>query len=183
MTFTRVCKRVVYSLIPAVVLFGTLEGVCRIWEHYDEPPGILAGKKEKLPPKLEGEFRVLFFGGSTVFGSPEPSVGIVAQLEYALKKVNPERTIRFFNYARPGNASSGVVREMSEVVKESDADVMVVLTAHNEYMERTDVTEEDLARLAAIREQMYRSALVRRAQRLYFRYYLARRPDVIEREF
>lgn len=172
-------KKIIFSLIPAILLFGSLEIVCLIWERVEKRAAPLQRSVDELPKKEEGEFRVLFYGGSTVNGGGEPRVGFVAQMEAYLAEINPGRRIRFFNYSGPGEPSTYVVRNMARTVPGSEADAIVVLTAHNEFYEPADMSEEELNSLYAIQENMHRSALVRRARRLVYRYYTARRADVL----
>lgn len=175
-------KKIIFSLIPAVVLFASLEGVCLLWERSSKNPAAMPRAAGALPTKEEGEFRVLFYGGSTVVGEPEVVFGFVAQLEYYLKKIAPDRTIRFFNFAASGEPSAYVVRKMDQTVRGSNADAIVVLTAHNEFIFIKDMTSEELNSLYAIQENMYRSALVRRLRRMVYRYHTARREEILKGE-
>lgn len=172
-------RKILFSLVPAVALFASLEGVCRIWEAIENRAPVLPRAAAELPKKEPGEFRVLFFGGSTVAGDPMPDVGFVEQMKYYLEEIAPSRSLRFFNYGFSGMPSTYAVRKMAQTVPGSEADAIVVLTAHNEFLPQ-DLNEEELKSLYAIQEEIYRSALVRRARRMIYRYHTARREKTLE---
>lgn len=173
-------RKFLFSLIPVAVLVAALEIACLVWERFDAAPMAMPRAAGVLPEKEEGEFRVLFYGGSTVEGMPEPVVGFVAQTQYYLEETVKDRKIRFFNFSGAGQPSTYVVRKMDQTAAGSEADAIVVLTAHNEFMSPDEISDEELRALYSIQESMYRSALVRRAQRLVYRYYTARRREVLE---
>jgi len=132
---------------------------------------------EKLPAKVPGEFRVLVYGGSTVVGLPEPKFGFVPQMRFYLGELLSHEKTEIFSYAVSGQPSAYVVSRLDQTVRGSEADAIVVLTAHNEFIWANDMRDKDLDVLYAIQERLHRSAMVRRVRRLGYRYHSARQKE------
>ncbi|MFV1995783.1 MAG: tetratricopeptide repeat protein [Verrucomicrobiales bacterium] len=176
-------RKALYSAIVLAVFLVFAELICLAWERFDPlPASALPKSAQKLPPRMEGEIRILCLGGSTVAGYPEPSVGFVSQLQAYLEILCPGRLVRLVNYAVNGQPSTYVVRKLHATLGESGADAVIVLTGHNEFVLSQDFSDEQLRSIYAIQESLYRWAVVRRAQRLLVGYYLARRRDVVTGE-
>lgn len=92
--------------------------------------------KIPLPATKAGTYRIFAFGGSTVEGIPQPALGFVAQLEAALRRAEPTRPLEVVNFGAGGQASS-YARSALEYGVEAGPDLMVVLTAHNEFLDRS----------------------------------------------
>jgi len=96
---------------------------------------------------------VFTFGGSTVYGQPVPELGFVAQLQYWLRRIYPDRDIRIYNFGVPGANTSYVLEEMTRRLDEHP-DLIIVITGHNEFLHPTDAQPN--GRLARIREILFR---------------------------
>jgi lysophospholipase L1-like esterase len=111
----------------SAVLLLVLEGAARIRLSIDAP--------DALAKKSPGVFRILTLGGSTVAGVPEGALGFVSQLDAGLRELRPQRRLEIINLARPGADSNGVRRTL-EANRSAQADLAIVLTGHNEFLDR-----------------------------------------------
>jgi tetratricopeptide (TPR) repeat protein len=111
----------------SAVLLLVLEGVARFPRSTDRP--------DTLAAKSAGTFRILALGGSTVAGVPEGALGFVSQLDAGLRELRPQRRLEIVNLARPG-ADSHDVRRSFEAHRSAQADLVIVLTGHNEFLDR-----------------------------------------------
>ncbi|GMV91468.1 MAG: hypothetical protein AMXMBFR82_12460 [Candidatus Hydrogenedentota bacterium] len=103
-----------------------------------------------VAPKEPGTFRILTYGGSTTAGYPRPELGFAMQLESALRRSRPETPVEVINLGYSGK-SSVYVRAMVGRAEEHEPDLLVVLSGHNEYLNRTGEDQsltEKLARAA-----------------------------------
>lgn len=89
----------------------------------------------QLPAKAAGAFRVVALGGSTVQGQPLVEVGFVAQLADGLRRLQTSRPIDVINLGHYGRASNYVVEVLRKVIDQKP-DLVVVLSAHNELLDR-----------------------------------------------
>jgi tetratricopeptide (TPR) repeat protein len=86
----------------------------------------------KIPPKPQGHFRIAALGGSTVLGVPDGQLGFVHQLEQTLRPL-ARQPLDWLNLARSG-AGSSFVAESLEHALAADADLVLVLMGHNEFL-------------------------------------------------
>lgn len=100
-----------------------------------------------VAPKEPGTFRILTYGGSTTAGYPRPELGFAMQLESALRRSRPETPVEVINLGYSGK-SSVYVRQMVERAGQHEPDVLVVLSGHNEYLNRTDEDQSLTGKLA-----------------------------------
>lgn len=117
----------VAAAIALLFLVG-LEGAFRLAARRSSPVG-------RIGPKPQGVFRILAFGGSTTAGVPVEAYGFAAQLEAGLRRLAPQRPVEVVNLARAG-ASSREVRDRVLQSGSAAADLLVVLSAHNEFLAR-----------------------------------------------
>lgn len=113
-------KLLVASIIPALFLL-VLEGVFRYFEPSPESLGV----------KAPGVFRIVAIGGSTVEGVPLPEAGLVAQLQAALGD-----GYQVVNLGIGGKDSVYVRDTVQWTVAHGEPDLLLVLTAHNEFLDR-----------------------------------------------
>ncbi|MGD0271753.1 MAG: GDSL-type esterase/lipase family protein [Candidatus Sulfotelmatobacter sp.] len=92
----------------------------------------MRAKLRTIPPKEPSEIRVFAFGGSTVFGLPVPEVAFVAQMQYWLSRLYPDRNIRVYNLGYPGTDSALVLRQLTRRL-DDQPDLVVVQTGGNEF--------------------------------------------------
>lgn len=175
--------RVLYAVAPSLFFLLFLELVCQWWEERDPPAVALPQLPLDFAAKEEGEVRLLFYGGSTVAGQPMPELGFGKQMKYLLQNdvdATGGKHFTLANFGMVGASSTYVIYRMAQTLVASEGDVLVVFTAHNEFLSNVELVREEYAQLLAIREQFYRFALVRRAQRYINRYYIARQPEFVE---
>ena len=86
----------------------------------------------RVPPKGPSEIRVFAFGGLTVFGLMVPKVAFVAQMEYWLHRLYPNRNIRVYNFGYPGVDTAYVLRQLTRRLNDQP-DLVIVATGHNEF--------------------------------------------------
>lgn len=91
----------------------------------------------EVAEKPLGVQRVIVLGGSTAAGSPVPQLGFAAQLEASLRRLAPAREIELVNLAVDGSASGYVRRLAEHVLAHGAPDLLLVLTAHNEFLNRS----------------------------------------------
>ena len=111
-----------------VFVFFALEVTCRLFEPAPT-------WKIDLHEKPAGTYRVLLIGGSTVYGAPVPELGFVAQLEAWLRLLKPHNLLEVVNLGKKGQPSTYVREALANAIG-SKPDLIVVLTAHNEFLER-----------------------------------------------
>jgi lysophospholipase L1-like esterase len=102
-----------------------LEGAARL-AGFGEGPA-------PLPPKVEGSFRIVALGASTVVGVPAGALGFVAHLTATLPDLAPGRAVDVVNRARSGKDSDFVRRELERALAD-EPDLFIVLTGHNEFL-------------------------------------------------
>lgn len=98
------------------------------------------GWAEALPPKPPGVVRIVVAGGSTAAGGHVPELGFPAQLAHALPRWAPRRRVQLLDVAKSGEPSTYVRRVVEHVLADGEPDVLVVLTAHNEFLHGDDTT-------------------------------------------
>lgn len=133
---------VTLSLLIVTELLCRYAEQVRIDRRYPE-------KSRKLPPKSPAELRVFVFGGSTAYGVPVPEVGFVAQMQYWLQRLHPDRNMRVYNFGWPGADTEQVLRELTRRLNDQP-DLMIVITGHNEFL-----GPGPQGRIAEIREMLY----------------------------
>ncbi len=180
---TRILAKSLAAIAPSLLFLIALELVCLWWEKRDPPSIELPQLPLEFAAKKPDEIRLLFYGGSTVAGQPLPELGFRKQMQYYFSRGVDARADRHFTLANFGMVSASstyVIYRMEQTLRKSEGDVAVVMTAHNEFLSNTDLVRDEYAQLLAIREQFFRFALLRRAQRYVNRYYLARRPEFVQ---
>jgi len=93
----RALRIIAVNLAVTCALLVAAELACRHVERVKNE-SLLPANLRKLPPKGPSELRVFAFGGSTVYGVPVPEVAWVAQIQYWLKRLYPDRDIRVYNF-------------------------------------------------------------------------------------
>jgi tetratricopeptide (TPR) repeat protein len=131
-TFRRVLLIAVVNLSVTLVLLGGAELVCRHAEQASIDRKLPA-QLRTLSAKTPSELRVFAFGGSTVFGVPVPEVGFVAQMQYWLQRLYPDRNIRVYNYGWWAENTGYVLRQFTHRL-EAQPDLVIVITGHNEFL-------------------------------------------------
>lgn len=116
----------------------------------------------EAPAKQPGAYRIVAVGESTVNGWPMPEYGCAAQLEAALRRAVPDRPIEVINLGYLGK-SSEYVRRMAERYDSYEPDLLLVMSGHNEYLNRTG---EDQSVRARLRRALLHLASVRYAVEL-----------------
>ncbi len=175
--------RLLYAVVPSLIFLVLLELACQWWEVRDPPAIELPQLSLDFSAKDPREVRLLSYGGSTVAGQPMPELGFGKQIKYLLQHNVDLAEGGYFtiaNFGMVGASSTYVIYRMAQTLEESEGDVLIVLTAHNEFLSNVEMVRDEYAQLLAIREQFYRFALMRRAQRYINRYYVARRPEFVE---
>ncbi len=122
-------RKVAYAWVACVLMFGALEFACRLIEPVDS-------RFYRLQPKLPGVLRIVTLGGSTVFGTPVRELGIMAQLDATLRHAL-DRDFEVINLGTPAAGSTFVLGQLELAIADGDPDLLVVLTAHNEFLDRT----------------------------------------------
>jgi len=113
------------------VLFLLLaEGACRIGEYF-----VVRESSDDLPAKANGEFRVFFYGGSTVAGFPEARLGFVEQTRFWARTAFPGRNVTIHNLGLASKDSSAVLDRIAGTIH-NDPDLVVVYCGHNEFLSR-----------------------------------------------
>jgi tetratricopeptide (TPR) repeat protein len=135
MTSSRARRWLLVAAVNAAVtlaLLAAIELICRRIEQRQidaKLPEHLVG----LAPKSAKELRVFVFGGSTVYGVPVPEVGFVAQMQYWLRRLYPERDIRLYNYGWWGEDTAYVSRQVARRL-DGQPDLVIVISGHNEFL-------------------------------------------------
>ena len=135
MRSSRVRRAVFVVIVNAAVTVGLLaviELVCR-WVEQRHLDAKLPELARMLPSRAPGELRVFTFGGSSVFGMPVPELGFVAQMQYWLQRLYPDRLIRMVNYGRPGQDTAYVLSQVRRRLADQP-DLVIVITGHNEFL-------------------------------------------------
>jgi tetratricopeptide (TPR) repeat protein len=86
---------------------------------------------DPLPPKRAGELRIFAYGESIPWGAPQPAVGFVEQLRYALATIYPERYVSMVNYSIIGGPTSETAAVVAGTISQSP-DIVIVMTGGNE---------------------------------------------------
>ncbi len=119
------------NVAVAFALLTSIELACRHWEQARIEHSMSA-ELRTIPAKGSSEIRVFAFGGSTVFGLPVPEVAFVAQMQYWLHRLYPDRNIRVYNLAYPGVDTAYVLRQLTRRL-DDQPDLVIVATGHNEF--------------------------------------------------
>lgn len=119
---------------------------------------------QRIPtPKPPDEVRLVVLGGSVVYGWPyDDRLSPPRLVEAGLRAAAPDRTWRVINLGAPGWGSSRL-RLLGDDVARLDADVVVVMTGHNEGIEAElaqEIVAERQARLRLLSRLARRSHLV-----------------------
>ena len=104
------------------VVFGRIEGR-PAWEV-------------PLPAKPLGVYRIVVLGGSTSQGLPVPELGFAALLEASLGHLHRSREVQVLNLGQEGSPSAFVGRIFEHVIASGDPDLLILLSAHNEFLNR-----------------------------------------------
>ena len=140
-------KVVAANIAITIGLLAVIELTSRVAEYVVDRQQL---KNGQLPQKHDSELRVFVFGGSSVYGMPVPEVAFVAQMQYWLKRLYPERNIRIYNFGMPGANTRYALQEFHRRLADQP-DLMIVITGHNEFLapfssERATSVDEKLAR-------------------------------------
>lgn len=106
-----------------------------------------------ISAKEPGTYRILTYGGSTTAGYPLPELGFAAQLQSALRRSVPDRPVEVINLGYSGK-SSVYVRKMVELSEAHEPDLLVILSGHNEYLNRADEDDSMTGKLARAAGQL-----------------------------
>jgi hypothetical protein len=126
----RVLQIAVANFAVTFVLLAVTELACRYVEQV-KAERQLPIELQKLPAKSGSELRVFAFGGSTVY-SPLPKFGFVAEIQYWLSRLYPDRNFRVYNFGWPGVDTAYVLRELTHRLNDQP-DLMIVITGGNEF--------------------------------------------------
>jgi tetratricopeptide (TPR) repeat protein len=126
-----------------LALLGVTELACRFLARTTAE--LRHPEQHKLPPKSASELRVFAFGASTVWGEPVPEVGFVAQMQYWLQRLYPDRNIKIYNFGQPGKDTGYVLNELTRRFDDKP-DLMIVVTGGNEFVWWVPATEGRIAR-------------------------------------
>ncbi len=119
-----------FTLVLLILVVLVAEGLARGVQYF------LAEREfpvPVIPAKQPDAYRVMLFGGSTVEGAPLAEFSFVAQLEYQLRKLQPDRTLEIINLGR-SSKSSAYVQAMLERTIDKSPDLLIVLSGHNEFL-------------------------------------------------
>lgn len=103
----------------------------------------------------EDHFTIFSYGGSTVYGTPVPEWGFMAQIDAATQQHAPDK-YTVCNMGEGGRDSTGVLLDIEKTLPYKP-DLIIVLSGHNEFLQPVfDSTvarrlRERISRLAAIR--------------------------------
>lgn len=136
------------NLAVLFVLLGVTELACRVVARATSQ--LRHPEQYKLAPKARSELRVFAFGASTVWGEPVPEVGFVAQMQYWLQRLYPDRNIRIYNFGEPGKDTGYVLNELIHRL-DDQPDLMIVVTGGNEFLWWAPEPE---GRIARVREML-----------------------------
>ncbi len=101
------------------------------------------------------QFAIFSYGGSTVYGTPVPEYGFMAQIDAAVKMTAPEK-YTVCNMGEGGRDSTGVLLDFEKTLHYKP-DLIIVMSGHNEFLQPVfDSTvarrwRERITRLATIR--------------------------------
>jgi tetratricopeptide (TPR) repeat protein len=141
--FRRVLLIAAANLGVLAGLLGVTELACRFAAR--ATTDLRHPEQHKLPPKGASELRVFAFGASTVWGEPVPEVGFVAQMQYWLQRLYPDRNIRIYNFGQPGKDTGYVLNQLT-LRLDDQPDLMIVVTGGNEFVWWVPATEGRIAR-------------------------------------
>lgn len=127
-----------------VALLAVTESICRYLEY--STTRFQHSRPFKLPPKRSSELRVFAFGASTVWGEPVPEIGFVAQMQYWLPRLYPDRDVRVYNFGERGKNTFWVLKELTGRL-DDQPDLIIVITGGNEFLSQTSEDEERTARM------------------------------------
>src|SRR3989442_3486185 len=92
----RTGRRIVFALIPTIVVFLLLEGAARLYESSERRArDVETRAAEPSLARRGGEILVYVYGESTVVGTPVPEVWLVRQMEYYAAHRYPGTAVRF----------------------------------------------------------------------------------------
>ncbi|MDE0884197.1 MAG: hypothetical protein OSB70_01550 [Myxococcota bacterium] len=143
--------RILLALGTVALVFFLMESSARIYEGH--PPWEGEWKRKK-PESL----RIGVVGGSTIWGTPVPELGFVAQLEALLPSLAGFRSVDVVNRGKVAASSRWVRRVGADALIEGELDALLIFSAHNEFLNRSG---EDSRWGGLLWEGMLHSALVR----------------------
>jgi tetratricopeptide (TPR) repeat protein len=146
-----VIARLLLAVGTAGLLVVALEGGARFYEEH--PPW-----EEALAAKKPSVLRIAVVGGSVARGIPVPEFGFVSQLKALLPSLARFRSVQVVNRGRQAKASRWARRAGAHALSIGDLDALVVLTAHNEFLNRSG---ENSALKGWIWRGMLHSAFIR----------------------
>ncbi|MGH0028890.1 MAG: GDSL-type esterase/lipase family protein [Myxococcota bacterium] len=119
-----------------LVFLLLLELAGRVFEQVDPPADHhLARGREKrvaVPDPVPGAYRIFLYGGSTIVGAPVTELSYLAQLEFWLERLSPDRPVQIVNFAVNGRPSGYALAELERTLPHRP-DLVIVLTAHNDF--------------------------------------------------
>jgi lysophospholipase L1-like esterase len=145
----RVARKLLLGTVITLASLGFLELAVRL--AVPSPDAV------KLPRKAEGAVRVVTLGGSTVYGTPVPELGIMAVLKHELARMGLGTRLDLINLGKPGIDSDEVLSRLRQSLT-AQPDLIVVLMGHNEYLSRRGEHPDPRADL---RDRLMTSALLR----------------------
>jgi len=143
--------RLLLAISTAGLLIVILESGARFYEEH--PPW-----EEAFVAKPSSALRIAVVGGSVARGIPVPEFGFVSQLEGLLSSLAHFRSVQVVNRGRQAKASRWARRAGVHALAVGDLDALVVLTAHNEFLNRSG---ENSALEGWIWQGMMHSAFIR----------------------
>jgi lysophospholipase L1-like esterase len=127
-------RRVVFALIPTIVVLLVLETAARLFERSDRDARERAEQTAEPNLARRGhEILVYVYGESTVYGLPVPEVGLVKQMQHYASRRYPGTDVRFVNLGRKGVDSEGLL-DLVEATIGMHPDLAIVLCGHNEFL-------------------------------------------------
>jgi hypothetical protein len=148
-----VIARVLLSLGTAALVLFLMESSARLYEG--RPPW-----EAEWELKRPGSLRIGVVGGSTIWGTPVPELGFVAQLEALVPSLAGFVSVDVVNRGKVAAASRWVRRVGADALMAGEVDALIVLSAHNEFLNRSG---EDSRFGSFLWDGMLQSALVRLA--------------------
>ncbi len=121
----------VTNLVVGLTLLTIIELAFRHWEQA-RTDRVVAAEVRGILPKGPSEIRVFAFGGSTVFGAPVREVAFVAQIQYWLHRLYPNRNIRVYNFGSNAVDAGYVLRQVTRRL-DDQPDLVIVETGGNEF--------------------------------------------------
>ncbi|MHC4270320.1 MAG: hypothetical protein ACYSTS_17930 [Planctomycetota bacterium] len=143
-THISIKKSLLYGAIIVALALLLFEAVARMVEFIKPPYETGLNKtvsKQKILPKQKESYRIFVYGGSTVAGIPIKQYSFVSQLEFWLKEIHPEKLLEVYNFGVTGKSST-FVRGIVEKTITYDPDLLIVLSGHNEFLDKNIKTSQ-----------------------------------------